>query len=158
MAGAAGTAGRGARRWHGPGKRGGMSPVPSNPFGQPCPPSSPGNFFPPSVHAEEIVLSGSDCGAHCPQCNTCMFLKPRHLSNRLRCLVFTRLRGRGGGGRESGLFVWLCWSLAACTDIMPIFFLLLLLLIFFCQVGTGYSCMLRGVVLWTLLPCKWSLL
>lgn len=32
--------------------------------------------------------------------------------------------------RESGLFVWLCWSLAACADIMPIFFLLLLLIFF----------------------------
>lgn len=101
-------------------------PTPSD---QPCPwpLSSPGNFFPSSVPAEGIVLSSADCGAHCPQCNTCMFLKPRHLSNRLRCLVFTRLCGRGGGVRESGLFVWLCWSLAARADIMPVVFLLLLL-------------------------------
>lgn len=106
-----------------------MSPVPPNPSGQPCPPGPPGNFFPSSVPAE-IVLSGSDCGAHCPQCNTCVFLKPRHLSNRLRWLVFTRLRGREGWGRESGLFVWLCWSLAACADIMPIFLLLLLIFSF----------------------------
>lgn len=127
------------------------------PSGQPCswPPSSPGNFFPSIMPVEELVLSSTDCGAHCPQRNTCMFLKPRHLSNRLRCLVFTRLCGRGGGVRESGLFVWLCLSLAASTDIMPIFFLLLLLI--FLQVGTGYSCVLRGAVLWMLLPCKQSL-
>lgn len=122
----------------------------------PWPTSSPGNFFPSSVPTEEIVLSSADCGAHCPQCNTCMFLKPRHLSNRLRCLVFTRLCGRGGGVRESGLFVWLCWLLAASTDIMPVFFLLLLLI--FSQVGAGCSCTLRGAVLWMLLPGKWSLL
>lgn len=128
------------------------------PPSQPCsrPPSSPGNFFLSIMLVEELVLSSTDCGAHCPQCNTCMFLKPRHLSNRLRCLVFTRPCGRGGGVRESGLFVWLCWSLAASTDIMPIFFLLLLLT--FLQVGTRYSCMLRGAVLWMLLPCKQSLL
>lgn len=126
------------------------------PSGQPCPwpPSSPGNFFPSPVPAEEIVLSSADCGAHCPQSNTCMFLKPRHLSNRLPCLVFTRLCGRGGGVRESGLFVWLCRSLAARADIMPIFFFSLC----FFQVGTGCSCTLGGAVLWTLLPCKRSLL
>lgn len=111
---------------------------------QPCPrpPSSPGNFFPSSGPAEDIVLSSSDCGAHCPPRNTCMFLRPRHLSNRLRCLVFTRLFGRGGGERESGLFVQLCCSLAASADIILVFSSSSP---YFFQVGTAYSCHERGI-------------
>lgn len=107
----------------------------------PRPPSSPGNFFPSSGPAEDIVLSSSDCGAHCPPHNTCMFLRPRHLSNRLRCLVFTRLFGRGGGERESGLFVRLCCSLAASADIILVFSSSSP---YFFQVGTTDSCHERG--------------
>lgn len=71
-------------------------PTPSGQH-RPQPPSSPGNFFPSSVLVEEIVLSSTDCGAHCPPCNTCMFLRPRHLSNSLQGLVFTRLWQRRRG-------------------------------------------------------------
>ena len=67
---------------------------------QPC----PWDFFPSAGPAEEIVLCSSACEAHCPQHGTCVFLRPRHTSHRLRGLVFTRLLGRGGGrGRVASL-------------------------------------------------------
>lgn len=147
-----------AEGWHWHGNRAGMSSVPPSPLCQPrpWPPSSPGNFFPSSVLVEEIVLSSTDCGAHCPPCNTCMFLRPRHLGTACGAL-FAPVCGRGGGERQSGLFVCLCCSLAASTDIMPVFFLLLLL---FFQVGAEYSCTLRRAenIPWVLLPCRPSLL